>query len=188
MSPGRPNAHPGRTPSPTPHPFVPPHPEKTVTLLPHPFPGLPHPTPTHDLPRPHACAISSHQSALIPQFRHSLWKYTYKRAILAYARNRPRGPGSLPPNGVRPQASVGASNTSHRPLTTDAPPVLLCHMAPPLCPNNPRQHYRFARDRRHPQLGGAQNVAESNRFRLPAKPVPVKTGSGNNGVRGSQAI
>ena len=74
------------------------------------------------------------------------------------------------------------------------PPVLLCHAAPLLCPDNPRQHYRFAGGWRHPQLGGAQNVAETNRFRLPAKPVPVEAcpelaewaGSGNNVVGGAK--
>ena len=44
-----------------------------------------------------------------PAISPPLLKYTHIRAILAHARNRPCGPETLPPNGVRPQASVGAS-------------------------------------------------------------------------------
>ena len=43
------------------------HPRPNPT---HPFPGPDPSHPTHDPPRPHICAISPHQSAPIPQFRH----------------------------------------------------------------------------------------------------------------------
>ena len=110
-----------------------------------------------------------------PAISPPLLKYTHIRATLAYARERTRGPETQPANGVRPRAirrgvprgRTGAvktrlSNPAPSPLSS----VLLCHAASLLCPKNPLRRYRFARDRRHSQLRGAQNVAETNR--LPA--------------------
>ena len=101
VSPVRPNAHPGRTTSPTHDPIAPPYPEKSVTLPRHPFSALPHPTPrtTHRSPR------LRHFSPPIrpnPAISPALWKYTDIRAIIAHARNRPRGPKILPSIGVSP--------------------------------------------------------------------------------------
>ena len=104
----RPNAHPGRTTSLTPNPFAPPYPEKSVTFPRHPFPALPHLTPR----TPYQSSRLRHFSPPIrpnPAISPPLLKDKHTRAILAYARNRPRGPETLPPNWVRPQASVGAS-------------------------------------------------------------------------------
>ena len=96
MPPGRPNAHPGRTTSPTPDPFAPPYPEKSVTFPRHPFPALPHPTPR----TPYQSSRLRHfsppirpSSAISP----TLLKHPYIRATLAQARDRPRGPETLPP-------------------------------------------------------------------------------------------
>ena len=139
MSPGRPNAHP-RPPSPTPDPFSSPYPEKSVTLPRHPFSALPHPTPR----TPHQSPRLRHFSPPIrpdPAISPPLLKHPHIRANLAHVRDRPRGPETLPPHEVRPQASLRKRQSktlaTERPLTSDAPPVLLCHAAPLLCPNNP---------------------------------------------------
>ena len=131
----------------------------------------PVPSPAPSNPRhvpslPHACAISPHQSAPTPQFSPPLLKITHNCTILAHARNRPRGTETLPPSGIRPQASVGASLVGVRrgsvPLYYS---VTRCHF----CDTEKRTgHYRIERDRRRSQLRTAQNVAESNRFRLTA--------------------
>ena len=54
ISPGRPNAHPGRTPSPKPDPLAPPYPKKTSLSRATRSPTLTHPTPhtTHLVPTP----------------------------------------------------------------------------------------------------------------------------------------
>ena len=187
MSPGRPNAHPGRTPAPKRDPLAPQYPKKRHSPAP-PVPSAASSNPTHVPPLHPACAISTHQSAPNPAISPPLLKYTHIRATLAYARDRTRGPETQPSNGVRPRAirrgvprgRTGAvktrlSNPAPSPLSS----VLLCHAVPLLCPKNPLQHYRFARDRRHPQLRGAQNVAETNR--LPAF-------AWYNGVGGHQVI
>ena len=192
--PVRPNAHPGRTPSSKPDPLAPPYHEKTVTLPRHPFPPVPHPTPPTSCPSP----CLRHFSPPIrpnPAISPTPLKHTYIRATLAHARDRPRGPESLPPErGKAPGNRRGVpcwrpvAAKALRPLSSS---VTRCHVC---VPNDARRHYRFAQDRRHPQLRHAQNVAESNRIRLPAKPVPVEAcpelaewaGSGNNGVGGAK--
>ena len=108
LSPVRPNAH--ARPHNLAHtqPIRAPSPEKSVTFPRHPFPALLNPTPR-----------TSH---LTPRLRHffprirpnppispALLNHTHIRATLAQARDRLRGPKTLPPNGMRPQASVGAS-------------------------------------------------------------------------------
>ena len=68
MSPGRPDVHPGRAPSPNSNPFAPRAPKKpslSRATRSRPCPIQPHARPTD----PHDCAISPHQSAPIPQFR-----------------------------------------------------------------------------------------------------------------------
>ncbi len=115
-SPGRPNAHPGRTTSPTPDPFALPYPEKNVTLPRHPFPPLPHPTPH----TPHQSPRLRHFSPPIrpnPAISPTLLKHPHIRATLAHARDRPRGPETPTPTRVRPQASQRRRKlvTGHRP-------------------------------------------------------------------------
>ncbi len=130
MPPGRPNAHPGRTTSPTPDPFAPPYPEKSVTFPRHPFPALPHPTPR----TPYQSSRLRHfsppirpSSAISP----TLLKHPHIRATLAQARDRPRGPETLPPTrgkapGIRKGVPCG------RPVAVQANP------APSPCPLLPR--------------------------------------------------
>ena len=201
MSPGRPNVHPGRTPSPKPDPLAPPYPKKTspsrVTRS--------RPSPIQSRGRPTSSPQLRHFSPLIrPSPAISLWvlNHTHIRATFAHARDRPRGPEALRPiggkaPGIRRGVPRGCPVAVNTRLSAPAPPpVLLCHAVSLSCPKNPRQNYRFAQERRHLQLGGAQNVAEWNRFRLPARPVPVEAcpelaewaGSGNNGVEGRQVI
>ena len=67
-------AYASRTPRRTPRPHPPqpiraPYPEKSVTLVRHPFPGPAPSNPTRVPHTPHVCTISPHQSALILQFR-----------------------------------------------------------------------------------------------------------------------
>ena len=169
MSPVRPNAHPGRTPSPKPDPLAPPYPKKRHS----PVPTIPQLCPIQSRARPTSSPRLHHFFPPIrpnPAISPALLKHTHKRATLALARDRPRGPESLRPiGGKAPGTRKGVSRG--RPVavkTRLSAPVLLCHAAPLLCPNNPLRHYRFARDRRHAQLRGAQNVAKTNRFRLPA--------------------
>ena len=178
----------------------------------------PRPDPTRSLPRtrkkchpaappvPSPASIQPHtRPTSSPRLRHffppirpnpaispPLLKDTHIRATLAHARDRPRGPETLTPNGMRPQASVRASKTGLRP--PDRHLSYSVTRRDTCAPKTPRQHYRFAHDRRHPQLGNEQNDAETNTIRLPAKPVPVEAcpelaewaGSGNNGVRGAK--
>ena len=59
--PGRPNAHPDRTTSPTPGPFAPPYPKKRHFCAP-PVPSPASSNPTHVSPLHPSCAISPHQS------------------------------------------------------------------------------------------------------------------------------
>ena len=109
MSPGRPNAHPGRTTSPRPDPFAPSNPKKVSPCR-----------ATRSQPcliQPHTRPTSSprlrHFFPLIrpnPAFSPALLKHTHIRATLAHARDRLRGPETQPPKrGLRPQAPVGAS-------------------------------------------------------------------------------
>ena len=160
---------PQRTPRPHPlaqtRPTRSPVPEKTSLSRANHSPALTHPTPhtTHVVP-----TSAPFLPTNPPQSRNSATPLErYAQACYPRPREepapRPGNPtlkrGKAP--GIRRGVPCG------RPLWL-RPPVLLCHAAPLLCPNNPRQHYRFARDRRQPQLGGAQNVAETNRLRLPA--------------------
>ncbi len=96
---------------------------------------------------------------------------TYAQACYPRSREEPAPrPGNPTPKrgkapGIRRGVPCGCPVAVKTRLSDPVrPPVLLCHAAPLLCPNNPRRHYRFARDRRHLQLGGAQNVAETNRL------------------------
>ena len=177
---------PQRTPRPpTPGPIRPQHPEKTVT-----FPLRPCLGP--DPPLTHARPTSS------PRLRHffppirpdpanspPLLKYPHIRAIIAHARDRPRCPESLQyrrgiPCGcpaslvgaLRPLwAPCGSEDTAGRPFR---PLSCSATRRDTNVPNCPRRHYRIARDRRRSQLRIQQSATESNRFRPPAKPVPVK--------------
>ena len=134
MSPGRPNAHSGCTPSPTSDPFAPQYPEKSVTLPRHPFPALPHPTPR----TPHQSSRLRHFSPPIrpssANFATALEPYAHP----CYPRPRegptPRPGNPVPTRGKAPGIRRGVENW---PPATDPPPVLLCHVAPLLCPNNP---------------------------------------------------
>ena len=163
MSPGRPNAHPGHTPAPTPDPFAPPHPEKSVTRARHPSPAQPHPTPrtSHLFPR-----LRHFFPPIRPQSRN------FATPLEIYAHTcypRPReGPTPRPgnPTPKRGKAPGIRRCVENWPPATDVPlssSVTRCHSS---VPKYPLWQYRFAQVRRQPQLRGAQNVAERNRFRL----------------------
>ncbi len=113
MSPGRPNA------PPRPHPTHsrPRTPKKAslsrVTRSP-PCPIQPHARPTSSPRLRHFSPPIRPNPASSP----APLKHAHIRATLAHARDRPRGPETLPPKGVRPQASEGASKTGHRPPAT----------------------------------------------------------------------
>ena len=96
-----------------------------------PVPGHAPSNPTHVPPRPHVCTISPHQSTPSPQQSRHLADPLETYAHACYPRLR-EGPtprhGNPAPSGIMSQASVGTSNTGHRPLTTDAP----------ICPTLPR--------------------------------------------------
>ena len=99
---GRPNAHPGRTPSPTPDPLAPSSRKKR-----HPrAPSVPRPCPIQSHARPTSSPRLYHFSPPIrpnPAISPALLKGTHIRATLAHARDRPRGPESLHPSGVSPR-------------------------------------------------------------------------------------
>ena len=163
---------PGRPPSPSPDPFAPPYPEKSVTFPRHPFPALPHPTPR----TPYQSSRLRHFSPTIrpsSAISPTLLKHPYIRATLAQARDRPRGPETLPPTrgkapGIRKGVPCGRPVAVQIRLSEpcSVPPSSSATRRHSCVPANRRRHYRFARDRGHPQLGGAHNVAETNR--LPA--------------------
>ena len=166
MSPGRPNAHPGRNPSPKPDQFA--HLYPKITSLSRatrsrPCPIQPHTRPTSSPRLRNFFPPIRPNPAISP----SLLKHTHSRATLAYAR----------------VSLVGALWQLRHPSSS----VTRCHVC---VPKYPLRQYRFVQVRRQPQLGAAQNVAETNRFRLPANPVPVEAcpelaewaGSRNNGA------
>ena len=106
ISPGRPNAHPGRTPSPKPDPLAPPYPKKTSLSRATRSPTLTHPTPhtTHLVPTP-----ASFLPTNPPRSRNFATPLEiYAQACYPRSREEPAPrPETLPSNGVRPQASVG---------------------------------------------------------------------------------
>ncbi len=177
---------PAHTPAapPRPHPAHPLSvPRKSVTFLRHPSPAMPHPPPRAPTSSPRLRNFSP-RIRPNPAFSPTLLKHTHIRATLAHARDRPRGPETLPPSRVRaPGIRRGAENwppATARPLSYSVTRRHFC------VPSAPCLHDSLAQDSRHSQLRNAQNVAETNRFRLPAYPVPVETGSGNTGVGGTK--
>ena len=115
MLPARPNTPPGRTPLPTPDPIRSPIPENNVTLPRHPFPAPSHPSPH----TPHQPPFLPHFFPPIrpdPEFSPALLKYTHIRATFAGARDRPRGPATLPP-GIRRGVENWPQATNHLPAT-----------------------------------------------------------------------
>ena len=158
-------------PTPRPHPLAHPQPiratapEKTVTFTRHPFPALPHPTPRTSHPFPTSAPFPLTTQPRSQTFASPLETHAHP----CYSRPReeptPR-PGDTSPKRGKAQASVGASKTGHQPQATHhrrAPcptSVTRCHSC---VPKTRAGRYRFAQDRRRPQLRGAQNVAESDR-------------------------
>ncbi len=124
---------------------------------------------THPHTRPTMSPRLRHFSPSIrpdPAFSPGPLTPTYICAIIACARDRPRRRESLPPMGIMPQASVGASETGLRPPTR----TLSCSATrgDTCAQKSPARRYSLARDRRHSQLRTQQNVAESSRFRFRA--------------------
>ncbi len=134
MSPGRPNAHPGRTPAPTPDPFAPPYPKKRHS----PAPPVPTPAPSNLSHAPPIPTTAPFLPTNPPQSR-NFANPLETPAHPCYPRPRegptPR-PGNPYPHTGKAPGIVGTSKTGHRPPATDPPPVLLCHAAPLLCHNN----------------------------------------------------
>ena len=170
MSPERPGAHPGRTNLAHTQPIRAPAPEKTVTLPRHPFPALPHPTPRTSHLFPTAAPFLPTNPPQSRNFASPL----ETRAHPCYSRPRegptPRPGNPAPQRGEAPGIRRGVQNWT--PATGHSPPtrplsyaVTRCHSC---VPKTRAGRYRFAQDRRRPQLRGAQNVAESDRFLTPA--------------------
>ena len=136
-----------RTPqrTPRPHTFSPMYPKKGVTLPLHPFPALSFPTPrtSHLFPTPTPFLPTNPPKSRI------LASPIETHAHPCYPRPS-EGPTPQPGNPIRnrgrPQASVGAPKTSHRPPTRPLScSVTRCHFR---VPKRPLRHYRFAQDRR----------------------------------------
>ena len=112
MSHGRPDAHPGRTPSPTPDQFAPPHPKKTSlsrATRSRPCPIQPHTRPTPSTRLRHFSPPIRPNSG--PRFSPPLLKYTHNCTILATrgtdpAAGNPASRRSLAP-GIRRRVPCG---------------------------------------------------------------------------------
>ena len=143
---------------PTPGLFAPPQPENRVTFPRHPCPGAdPHTPRARSTSSPRLRCFSP-PIRLDPAISTPVLNHTHIRATLVQARDRPRGPRTLPPSGICPQASAESSKTGHRSLSCSATRRDTC------APNCPRRHYGLARERRRPQLRNGQNGAESSRI------------------------
>ena len=171
--PGRPNPHPGCTPLPTPDPVRSQYPKKRHSPAP-PAPGPAPSIPTHILPIPTTAPFLPTSP---PQSR-NLATALETHAHLCYARIRegltPRLGSPTPNRALGPCMRRGipcgcpgdSEGTAGRPRSV---PLSSSATRRDICaPNCPSQHYRIAQHRRHSQLRDAQNVAETNRFRLPA--------------------
>ncbi len=125
---------PAPPPSPKPDPFAPQHPGKTVTLLRHPCSG---PATQTSYRRPTTGPRLRHFSPRIrpdPAISPGLLNHTDIRATLAQARDRPRGPESLPPIGIH-ASGIRTGILCERPV---AATERLVDPAPRLCPTLPR--------------------------------------------------
>ena len=124
---------------------------------------------THVLPIPTSLRHFSPPIRPNPAISPTPLKHTYIRATLAQARDRPRRPETLPPERGKAQAT-DRGVPCWRPVAAKAlrPCPPLSRGVTSVSQMTPRRHYRFAQDRRHPQLRHAQNVAESNRIRVSA--------------------
>ena len=169
MSFGRPNAHPG--------PIRARYPEKSVTFPRHPCYSAA-PTQAHTCP-----STSPRLRHFSPPIRPNPATRTCNiRTFVLSSLTRGTDPAARNPYPHRrgipcgcPASPVGAlwqrRDTAGRPFR---PLSCSATRRDTYVPNCPRRHYRIERDRRHSQLRTQQNVTESNTFRLPAKPVPVK--------------
>ena len=177
-----------------------PAPRKSVTLPRHPFPAQPHPTPR----TPHLFP------ATVPFLpTNPLQSLKFANPIETHAHPcypRPReGPTPRPGNAAtnRDQAPGIRWNVENWPPAADPAPLSYSATRCHFCVTEKRTgHYRIEQNRRRSQLRAAQNVAETNRFRFPAKPVPVEAcpelvewacpelaewaGSGNNELGGAK--
>ena len=165
---------PGRTISSTPGPFAPRCPKKVppsrVTRS-RPCPIQPHAGPVssqclrHFSPRirPNP-AISPPSIAICAHACYHLSREGPTPRLGSPTPNRALGPGIRRgiPCGCPGDSEGTAGRPRSVPLSSSATRRDIC------APNCPSQHYRIAQHRRHSQLRDAQNVAETNRFRLPA--------------------
>ena len=176
MSPGRPNAHPGRTPAPTPDPFAPPYPKKRHS----PAPPVPTPAPSNLSHAPPIPTTAPFLPTNPPQSR-NFANPLETPAHPCYPRPRegpiPR-PGNPYPHTGKAPGIVGTSKTGHRPPTR---PLSYSVTRRHFCVTTTgARHYRLEQDRRHPQLRVAQNVAETNRIRCPVFARTTELGAPGN--------
>lgn len=120
---------------------------------------------TRTPPMPPFCAVCSHHSALLSQPSPPLLKRTHIRATLAYVRDRPRCPRTLPPSGGEPGhpqwrpwcAPRGSGEAAGWPRLA---PVLICHAVRHMCPKMPAS---AVQDGAEPRSPSATNRAERRR-------------------------
>ena len=163
-------------PTPRPHPLAhtrPPSrpvPPKTRHSPAPPVPGPAPSNPTHVLPIPASAPFLPTNPPHSRIFDNPLETHAHP----CYPRPRegptPRPGNPAPKRGAAPGIRRGVENWT--PATGHSPPtrplsyaVTRCHSC---VPKTRAGRYRFAQDRRCPQLRGAQNVAESDRFLTPA--------------------
>ena len=186
-SPDAPTPVPGRTPSPTPAPTHsrPQYPEKTVTLLRCPCSGAaPYTSHTRPTTSPRLRRFYP-RIRPNPEFSPGLLNYTHMRAILAHARDRPRGLESLAPigiyaPGIRRGIPCGCpgdtEGTAGPPLR---PSVIFRHAARHLCSEITRRAPRIGAG---PPALPATSTAECRR----KEHVSPSRFRGNNGVGGDE--
>ena len=180
--PVRPNAHPGRTTSPRPDPFAPSNPKK-VSLC--------------RATRSQPCLIQPHtRPTSSPRLRHffppirpnpafspALLKHTHKRATLAHARDRPRGPETQPPKrGKAPSTRRGVP--CGRPVAVK---TQLSNPTPSPCPPLPRGATFVSRKPAPALQIGAGPTTPSARRRTECRGNErTSRFRGNNGVGGAK--
>ena len=134
ISPGRPNAHPGRTPSPKPDPLAPPYPKKTSLSRATRSPTLTHPTPhtTHLVPTP-----ASFLPTNPPRSRNFATPLEiYAQACYPRPREEPTPqPGNHTPKRGKPQGIRRGVVPCGRPVAVK---TRLSDPAPSPCPPLPR--------------------------------------------------
>ena len=158
-------------PTPRPHPLAhtrPPSRPVPPKTRHSPAPPVPGPAPSNPTPRPASSPRLHHFSPPIRPDPQIIASPLETRAHQCYPRPS-EGPTPLPcPTGHSAKAPGLRRAVVDRPLIPDAPLSSSVTRRHSCVPKTRAGRYRFAQDRRCPQLRGAQNVAESDRFLTPA--------------------